>query len=118
MNVEDLREYCLSLSAEVEEKFPFTQFVAARDVLAFYISGHIFCYLDINDMAKINMKAEPSQIEELKEQYSFIGNPYNGSSKYWISVNALCCPDEKLRQFIRQSFELVKNRKRNKPKAG
>ncbi|HEY9551425.1 MAG TPA: MmcQ/YjbR family DNA-binding protein, partial [Prevotella sp.] len=41
MNVEELRMYCLSLSAEVEEKFPFQQFKAARDVLAFYIGGHI-----------------------------------------------------------------------------
>lgn len=43
MNVEELRYYCLSLSNDVEEKFPFQQFKAARDVMAFYIGGHIFC---------------------------------------------------------------------------
>lgn len=39
MNVEELRSYCLSLSPNVEEKFPFPKFKAARDVLAFYIDG-------------------------------------------------------------------------------
>ena len=50
MNIEELRNYCLSLSLEVVEKFPFQQFKAARDVLAFYIGGHIFCYFDTNDL--------------------------------------------------------------------
>ncbi len=39
MNVEELRYYCLSLSSDVEEKFPFQQFKAARDVLAFTLVG-------------------------------------------------------------------------------
>ena len=37
MNVEDLRSYCLSLDADVVEKFPFTAFKYAKDVLVFYI---------------------------------------------------------------------------------
>ena len=48
MNVEDLRSYCLSLDTDVVEKFPFTAFKYAKDVLVFYISGHMFCYFDIN----------------------------------------------------------------------
>ena len=47
MNVEDLRSYCLSLDTDVVEKFPFTAFKYAKDVLVFYISGHMFCYFDI-----------------------------------------------------------------------
>ncbi len=31
MNVEDLRSYCLSLDADVVEKFPFTAFKYAKD---------------------------------------------------------------------------------------
>ena len=48
MNVEDLRSYCLSLDTDVVEKFPFTAFKYAKDVLVFYISGHMFCYFDIS----------------------------------------------------------------------
>lgn len=44
MNVEELRNYALGLGPEVEEKFPFQQFAAARDVLAFYTHGHMFLF--------------------------------------------------------------------------
>ena len=56
MDIEALRTYCLSLSPEVEEKFPFQKFRAARDVLVFYIGGHMFCYFDINDLSRVSMQ--------------------------------------------------------------
>ena len=31
MNIEDYREYCLSLGADVEEKLPFQKFKAAKE---------------------------------------------------------------------------------------
>ena len=52
MNVEDLRSYCLSLDADVVEKFPFTAFKYAKDVLVFYIAG---CYFDINDLSNVTV---------------------------------------------------------------
>lgn len=60
MELEELRAYCLSLSTEVVEKFPFQQFKAARDVLAFYINGHIFCYFDINNLRRVTINMQKS----------------------------------------------------------
>ena len=48
MNIEDYRDYCLSLGADVEEKLPFTAFRYAADVLVFYVCGHRFAFLDID----------------------------------------------------------------------
>lgn len=62
MDIEELRRYCLSLSEETEEKFPFQQFKAAKDVLAFYIGGHIFCYFDINDLTHVTVKCQPEKV--------------------------------------------------------
>ena len=42
MNIEDYREYCLSLGEDVEEKLPFTAFHHASGVLVFYVSGRWF----------------------------------------------------------------------------
>lgn len=39
MNIEDYRDYCLSLGPDVEEKLPFTAFRYAADVLVFYSAG-------------------------------------------------------------------------------
>ena len=41
MNVEEIREYCLSLGTDVEEKLPFTMFKNSEGVLFFYVCGHI-----------------------------------------------------------------------------
>ena len=37
MNIEDYRDYCLSLGADVEEKLPFTVFHHGSGVLVFYV---------------------------------------------------------------------------------
>ena len=71
MNVEDLRSYCLSLDADVVEKFPFTAFRYAKDVLVFYISGHMFCYFDINDLSNVTVKCDPDSIPELEDRSFF-----------------------------------------------
>ena len=46
MNIEDYREYCLSLGDDVEEKLPFTAFHHASGVLVFYVHGHMFSFFD------------------------------------------------------------------------
>jgi hypothetical protein len=46
MNVEDFRNFCLSLP-DSSEKMPFQAFKAAQSILAFYVGGKIFCYFDI-----------------------------------------------------------------------
>ena len=87
MDIEELRNYCLTLSPEVEEKFPFQQFKAAKDVLAFYIGGHIFCYFDINDLTHVTVKCPKEKVMELIERYDYIDHPYNGNAKYWIGID-------------------------------
>ena len=92
MNVEDLRSYCLSLDADVVEKFPFTAFKYAKDVLVFYIT----------------VKCDPDSIPELEEHYDWISKPYNGNAKYWIGMDAYRADNELFKQLIRNSYEIVK----------
>ena len=73
MNIEDYREYCLSLGEDVEEKLPFTAFHHASGVLVFYVHGHMFSFFDCDDFSIVTLKCQPERIEELKAQYSFIG---------------------------------------------
>lgn len=112
MNVEELRLYCLSLSEEVEEKFPFRQFKAAQDVLAFYIGGYIFCYFDINDLSHVTVKGREEDIFTLLEEYDFIKHPYNGNTKYWIGIDVTRADDTLVRQLISTSFTIVSKKKR------
>lgn len=110
MNVEELRSYCLSLSPNVEEKFPFPKFKAARDVLAFYIDGHMFCYFNINDLSCITVKHEKEEIPELIEHYPCLGHPYNCNPKYWIGIDATIADKALIEKLVSDSFNIVKSK--------
>lgn len=107
MNVEELRNYCLSLSDEVVEKFPFQKFKGAEDVLAFYINGHIFCFFDINNLTRVTVKNTREGIPALLEQYDSLHKPYNGNAKYWIGIDATQAERALIEQLIATSFHLI-----------
>ena len=111
MNIEQLREYCLSLPG-VTEGTPFDKFARGRfTVLVFYVSGHMFCYFNIDDFSSITIKCDPAEMAELKERYQAIGEPYNGNKKYWISVDLhFDVDDTTLKQLIHASYTLVKGK--------
>lgn len=111
MNIEELRDYCLQLSPEVEEKFPFQHFKSAKDVLAFYIGGHIFCYFDINDLTHVTVKCPEEKIMELMERYDYVDHPYNGNARYWIGIDVTRADPKMAQHLVSQSFNIVKHRK-------
>ena len=110
MNIEDYRNYCLSLGEDVEEKFPFTAFRYAGNVLVFYVCGHMFAFFDCDNFTVITLKCQPDRIGDLKERYSCIGNPFNESPKYWIGVDPDTASDALLRELTRNSYEIVKSK--------
>ena len=83
MNLEEFREYCLSLG-EVEEKLPFAKMPGGESVLVFYVSGHTFCYCDLNDL-RVVVKCQPERIPELLDTAEGVTPPDSHFSvKYWI----------------------------------
>ena len=110
MNIEDYRDFCLSLGSDVEEKLPFTAFKYASAVLVFYVNGHMFAFFDCDNFGIVTLKCQTEKIDELKAQYYYIGKPFNLPAKYWIGVNALEADDEILKSLTRNSYEIVKNK--------
>ena len=108
MNIEDYREYCLSLGTDVEEKLPFTKFHYASGVLVFYVHGHMFSFFDCDNYSIITLKCQPERIDELKALHGCIGKPFNLSPKHWIGIDANTAPDDLLRELTRNSYEIVK----------
>ena len=113
MNIEEFRDYCLSLPG-VTEATPFEKFSKGRfTILVFYVNGHMFCYFNIDDFRSITIKCEPAEMTELKERYQAIGEPFNGDKRYWISVEVNSdVDDDTLKTLVKQSYQLVKSRKR------
>ncbi len=109
MNQEELRDYCLALPG-VSEKMPFQAFKAARDILAFYVGGHIFCYFDIEKFDRITIKCDCP--EELVARYQAAMRPYNMSPRYWASIAPSDdISDRQLLDLVRRSYEIVNKKK-------
>lgn len=109
MNIEEFRNYCLSLPG-VTEGTPFEKFSRGKfTILVFYVAGHMFCYFNIDDFSEITIKCDPVVMAELKERYQAIGEPYNGNKSHWISVNLHSDVDDSLlKQLVKTSYDLVK----------
>ncbi len=108
MNIEDYRDFCLSLGDDIEEKFPFAKFKNGEGVLVFYVCGHMFSYFDCDAFSVISLKCQPERIEELKAEHNCIGNPFNESPKHWIGIDPNFAPDELLKDLTKNSYEIVK----------
>ena len=115
MNIEDYREFCLSLGDDVEEKFPFTAFRSASGVLVFYVHGHMFSFFDCDDFSVITLKCQPDRIDELRAAHDSIVNPFNMSAKHWIGIEPNTAPDDLLQDLTCNSYQIVKSKYRKKP---
>lgn len=113
MNIEELRDYCLSLHG-VTEATPFEKFSRGKfTILVFYVSGHMFCYFNIDDFSSITVKCSPDEMVELKERYQGIGKPFNGDKRHWISVHlGEDVPDDVVKALVSKSHGLVADKYR------
>lgn len=115
MNIEEFRDFCLSLP-EVSEATPFEKFTKGRfTILVFYVNGHMFCYFNIDDFSTVTIKCPTEMIEELKERYVAAGAPFNGNKHHWISIRMQSDIDDSLlKELVKESYLLVKRKNRKR----
>lgn len=102
MNIEDLREYCLSKKA-VTESFPFD-----ANTLVFKVAGKMFLLTDLVDEFSMNVKCDPEKALELREHYPCVLPGYHMNKKYWNTVIIDgSVSDDQLREWIDDSYRLV-----------
>lgn len=103
MNIEEYREYCLSLPGTTED-LPFDE-----NTLCFKVMGKIFSICDIEDFESINLKCDPVKAIELREIYPDIVIPgYHMNKKHWNTVIMdSSLPNKLIKEWISESYELV-----------
>ncbi len=111
MNIEEFREYCMSMEG-VTEKTPFGKFARRFDsVLVFYSLDHMFCLTDMDDFTSVTVKADPEVIEELKMTCSSVGSHRNMSERHWIQLNLNGdLSDREIYTLVKRSYEIVKSK--------
>jgi predicted DNA-binding protein (MmcQ/YjbR family) len=106
MDVESLREYCIS-KKEVTESFPF-----GDDTLVFKVNGKIFALVNLDGDLSINLKCDPTIAIELRERYSSVTSGYHMNKKHWNTVFLDgSIPDKEVFSWIDHSYELVMGKK-------
>ena len=103
MNVEELREYCLSLKNATED-MPFED-----EILVFKVFGKWFAVIDLNDLElKISVKCDPAKAIELRERYGCVEAAWHFNKKYWNSIILNTdMNDESVKYWIKHSIEEV-----------
>lgn len=102
MDIESLREYCLSLP-DVSESFPFDE-----TTLVFKVKGKMFLLTDLEGQLSMNVKCDPEKAVELREQFTSVKPGYHMNKKHWNTVIIDgSVPDKVLIDWINESYHLV-----------
>ena len=102
MNIESVREYCLSLPL-VAEAFPFDE-----QTLVFRILGKIFACVDLERPEWVTMKCNADYALELREVHPEIEGAWHWNKKYWNQVFLNGDADDKLiKSLIDHAYEEV-----------
>ena len=102
MNIESLREYCISKKG-ADESFPF-----GEDTLVFKAAGKIFALLNLDGDLSINLKCDPAFAIELRERHSAVTPGYHMNKKHWNTIIFDgSVPDKEEFSWIDHSYELI-----------
>ena len=102
MNIEEIREYCLSKPG-VTESFPFDE-----TTLVFKVMGKIFCLTDLEGEVGLLLKNTPERIIELRERYSFVLPGYHMNKTHWNQILLEdFVPSGPLMKWIDESYDQV-----------
>ena len=109
MNIEQVREYTLSLPGVTEDQ-PF-----GDDIITFRLEGKIFVCLwlgggkhDMQDSEpRLALKLTPERNEELREKFSAVIPAYHWNNKHWSDVYYAQLDDSLVQEWIRESYHLI-----------
>ena len=107
MNIEQLRDYCLSKKG-VTEHFPFDQ-----TTLVFKVLDKMFALTSLKGWEKgtqsINLKCDPDYAQELRAEHESIEPGYHMSKKHWntIQLHKNELQSQFIIELINHSYDMV-----------
>jgi predicted DNA-binding protein (MmcQ/YjbR family) len=103
MDIEWLEKYCLSFQGTSHE-------VKWGNDLCFMVAGKMFCVAGLSQPLTISFKVPDSDFEELSAAEGFIPAPYMARAKWVLVKEPAKLHKKDLENFIRRSYELVKQK--------
>jgi predicted DNA-binding protein (MmcQ/YjbR family) len=102
MNIESVREFCLSLPNATED-------MKWGDNLLFRVGGKMFALMTLEPEAEVRLsfKCTPERYAELLERQGIVPAPYLARA-HWVGVeNLTVLFDNELRDLLRQAYETI-----------
>ena len=102
MNIESLRDYCLSKKM-AKESFPF-----GEDTLVFKVMNKIFLLCGLNQSDRFNVKCDPEKAILLREEFDEVQPGWHMNKTHWNNVfmNGRLS-DSQLKEMIDHSYDLI-----------
>ena len=109
MNIEEVREYALSLQGVTEDQ------AFGEDIVNFRLEGKIFVCLwlgggkyDMKDgRSRIALKLSPDRNIELREQFSTVTPAYHWNKTHWSDVYYEDMDEALVKELIKESYRLI-----------
>lgn len=103
MDIESLRDYCLSKPA-AEETLPF-----GPDTLVYKVGGKIFLICSLNsESLRFSVKCDPEKVIELRERYDCVQPGYHLNKKHWNTIYVDgTVSNSMLKEWINDSYDLI-----------
>jgi len=87
----------------VTETFPFDE-----NTLVFKVADKMFAATDLQLFESVNLKVDPEEGVNLREQYPSVQPGYHMNKKHWITVLIDgSIPDREMKKWIDNSYNLV-----------
>ena len=101
MNIEDLREYCLSKKG-VTESFPFDE-----TTMVFKVMNKMFAITDLEDEFGVVLKCDPEEFFMMLEQYPAVSQPryFRGNWNHILIDGSIDV--RQIEEWIDKSYELI-----------
>ena len=104
MNIEQLREFCLSLPATSEG-------IKYGDQLCFMVAGKAFCSSNIKNLDRVSFRVLEEEFEELCDRPGIQVAPYGGARFHCVQVTDFDCLEaQEWTFYLRQAYEMAKAR--------
>lgn len=105
MNIEELREYCLSLKG-AQENMPWTEPKYSM-LMTFTIGGKWFCLADV-EKKFIDVKCSPERVAEMQSRYNGAFPAWHMNKKHWLGVELESdVPDNVIRELLTDGYKLI-----------
>ena len=100
MNIDSIRNYCLSLPHATED-------IQWGNDLLFQIAGKIFAGVNLDPPHQLSFKCTPEKFDELIELEGIVPAPYMARNK-WVMLERLdALSDSEIKSLINQSHAMI-----------